>query len=65
MALFGEVSEWLKEHAWKACVGLRLSRVRIPVSPPMYKVYILKSLSGNFHYIGHTKDVEKRLHEHN
>ncbi|MBU0711163.1 GIY-YIG nuclease family protein [bacterium] len=31
----------------------------------MYKVYILKSLSGNFHYIGHTKDVEKRLHEHN
>ena len=19
---FGEVSEWLKEHAWKACVGI-------------------------------------------
>ena len=19
--LYGEVSEWLKEHAWKACVG--------------------------------------------
>lgn len=33
MALFGEVSEWLKEHAWKACVGLRPPRVRIPVSP--------------------------------
>jgi hypothetical protein len=21
----GEVSEWLKEHAWKACVGLKLT----------------------------------------
>jgi hypothetical protein len=30
----GEVSEWLKEHAWKACVGVTLPRVRIPPSPP-------------------------------
>ncbi len=29
----GEVSEWLKEHAWKACVGVTLPRVRIPPSP--------------------------------
>ena len=29
----GEVSEWLKEHAWKACVRLRVPRVRIPPSP--------------------------------
>lgn len=20
----GEVSEWLKEHAWKVCIGLKL-----------------------------------------
>jgi len=23
---FGEVSEWLKVHAWKACVGASLPR---------------------------------------
>jgi hypothetical protein len=28
------VSEWLKEHAWKACVGETLPWVRIPPSPP-------------------------------
>ena len=31
----GEMSEWLKEHAWKACVGETLPRVRIPLSPPI------------------------------
>tara|TARA_B100001094_G_scaffold293803_1_gene313945 strand:+ start:236 stop:397 length:162 start_codon:yes stop_codon:yes gene_type:complete len=30
----GEVAEWLKAHAWKACIGEALSRVRIPLSPP-------------------------------
>ncbi len=30
----GEVSEWPKEHAWKACVGATPPRVRIPPSPP-------------------------------
>ena len=29
----GEVSEWLKEHAWKACVRVSVPRVRIPPSP--------------------------------
>jgi hypothetical protein len=28
------MSEWLKEHAWKACVGETLPGVRIPLSPP-------------------------------
>ena len=32
----GEMSEWLKEHAWKACVGETLPRVRIPLSPPSF-----------------------------
>ena len=32
--LNGEVSEWLKEHAWRACVGETPPRVRIPASPP-------------------------------
>ena len=30
----GEVSEWLKEHAWKACSVARRSQVRILFSPP-------------------------------
>ncbi len=30
----GEMTEWLKVHAWKACVGETLPRVRIPLSPP-------------------------------
>lgn len=31
----GELSEWLKEHAWKACIRETVSRVRIPHSPPL------------------------------
>ncbi len=30
----GEVAEWFKAHAWKACKGAILSWVRIPFSPP-------------------------------
>ena len=29
----GEMAEWLKAHAWKACIGETLSRVRIPLPP--------------------------------
>ena len=32
----GEVSEWLKEHAWKACSREIVTWVRIPPSPPPY-----------------------------
>ena len=35
---FGEVSERLKEHAWKACVLARVPWVRIPPSPPVGKI---------------------------
>ena len=31
---YGEVAEWLKAHAWKACVLATVPRVRIPLSPP-------------------------------
>ena len=33
-AAAGEVAEWSIAHAWKACLGLNLTRVRIPLSPP-------------------------------
>ncbi len=29
----GEMSEWLKEHDWKSCVGETSPWVRIPLSP--------------------------------
>ena len=38
----GELSEWLKEHAWKACVPERVPRVRIPHSPPSPAVALAK-----------------------
>ncbi|MFQ6611575.1 MAG: GIY-YIG nuclease family protein [Fidelibacterota bacterium] len=31
----------------------------------MYTVYVLKSLDHPFHYIGHSRDVPKRLKIHN
>src|SRR5262245_11041102 len=34
------MSEWFKEHAWKACVGETLPRVRIPLSPPANLFYL-------------------------
>ena len=30
----GEMAEWLKAHAWKACMAAMLSQVRILFSPP-------------------------------
>src|SRR5687768_14674799 len=33
------MSEWLKEHAWKACVGETLPWVRIPLSPPILNFF--------------------------
>lgn len=29
----GEVAEWLKAQHWKCCLGVTLTRVRIPPSP--------------------------------
>ncbi len=30
----GGVAEWLKAHAWKACLRVTVTRVRIPLPPP-------------------------------
>ena len=40
LRLVGEVAERLKAHAWKACVGLPLPRVRIPPSPPHFGLVV-------------------------
>ncbi len=31
----------------------------------MYFVYVLKSHTRNFHYIGHTKNIQQRVRAHN
>ena len=36
----GEVAEWLKAHAWKACMRETVSGVRIPFSP--HKLVLLQ-----------------------
>ena len=33
MGAQGEMTEWPKVHAWKACVLVRVPWVRIPLSP--------------------------------
>ena len=38
--LIGEMAEWLKAPAWKACILLKVSRVRIPFSPPKFSYFI-------------------------
>ena len=42
----GEVAEWFKAHAWKACKGAILSWVRIPFSPP-YKFINCQNFYNN------------------
>jgi len=37
----------------------------IPPSPQMYYVYVLRSVQGKFHYIGHSGDIYSRLKLHN
>jgi hypothetical protein len=37
----GEMAEWLKAHAWKACVRETVPWVRIPLSPPMKLINLL------------------------
>ena len=38
----GEMAEWFKAHAWKACILLKVSWVRIPLSPPFNEIYTFK-----------------------
>jgi hypothetical protein len=48
----GGVAEWLKAHAWKACIRATVSRVRIPLPPP-----------ARFrpHFSGRRESAKKRL----
>ena len=37
------MAEWLKARASKACIPLRVSGVRIPLSPPDFKPWLTPS----------------------
>ena len=63
--LFGEVAERLNAAASKVVSRFIGTGVRIPPSPQMYYIYILKSINDRFHYIGHSEDIETRLKQHN
>lgn len=42
------MDEWLKSHAWKACIGLiNLSRVRIPLSPQNQNFYLKQNIKNH------------------
>ena len=66
--IIGDLSEWLKEHAWKVCIRETVSRVRIPQSPQMeneiFYVYILQSIKDFSFYIGQCDDLDKRMSKH-
>ena len=56
----GEMAEWLKAHAWKACLLERVTWVRIPLSPPAFSCNFarhlgaaLGKLSGKFYFRFH------------
>ena len=53
----GEMAEWLKAHAWKACLGETLTWVRIPLSPPDSYLQNTQYLYG-FRGIHHFSDID-------
>ena len=46
------MAEWLKAPAWKACILLKVSRVRIPFSPPTNFYDIRKKNKESFGHNG-------------
>ncbi len=54
----GEVSEWLKEHAWKVCIRETVSRVRIPLSPPAPAKFGRTRLAFFVRYLFHQSFVQ-------
>src|SRR5436189_4932101 len=59
LILNGEMSEWSIEHAWKACVGETLPRVRIPLSRARsFSLFFL----GVSHEISQTRGRLVRMH---
>ena len=64
------MAEWLKAHAWKACLGVTVTWVRIPLSPPCSqecretRLQFLQNHSNypEFRDLAHKPDWEKVSH---
>ena len=50
---FGEVSEWLKEHAWKVCIRQRIGGSNPPLTA-IFKEELVRRYGLFFSYIAHT-----------
>ena len=57
MLVIGEVAEWLKAHAWKACIRAIVSRVRIPFSPPTAMTHNGHLIPLNVDKIDHNESI--------
>ena len=56
------MAEWLKAPAWKACILLKVSRVRIPFSPPKIRNEILeKKIFESVTYFKKDPELELRF----
>jgi hypothetical protein len=58
------MAEWLKAHAWKACVRETVPWVRIPLSPPRYstRAYPIvrrESKTNEYAFAAHFCDVAR------
>ena len=51
--VLGGMAEWLKAHAWKACIRATVSWVRIPLPPP----------PGRFEEIRRRPETSKNLND--
>ena len=66
LLFIGDLSEWLKEHAWKVCIRETVSRVRIPQSPHevLFCISVQSKKDGSF-YIRQCEDLDCRVSKHN
>jgi hypothetical protein len=56
----GEMAEWLKAQHWKCCLGVTLTRVRIPVSP--FNSSFVTTVEENlfkFHQAAFSSEIER------
>src|ERR1700712_4710546 len=60
----GEMAEWLKAHAWKACVRETVPWVRIPLSPPSRLPPIGLANAAHQHECRITKSIGWRARDH-
>ena len=54
---YGGVAEWLKAHAWKACLRETVTWVRIPLPPPE----LAGSFGANIVYVDFLQELDREI----